>query len=352
MTYKKQQWKTGEIITEGKLNHVEDGIYNTDNSLTESKTLFANNILDLQSNKANQSDVVSINQEIGNISADLAAAEADITTKAAQADVDTISNEVDTLQTQVTTNTNNIKSLQDSAVNKSELDKKQDKLTAGSNITIENNVISATGGSSAPDNMVTTNTTQTISGVKTFTNTLNINSTEGNSSLRLLYSPIGGSLTNSELLNLGNTSFKKMSFGIDDFTINLLGTYKDKNSNNFLTDSPDNRVKISNWGLPDVSSSSYRVVVAASHTEYEMPFDGYMYLQGETTSTGAYCNIDIYTNNEWVTMSTVGYVAAASGLYGISPLIPLAKSAKYRVRYSNMGTLTIICFPLVGGESA
>lgn len=144
MTYKKQQWKTGEIITEGKLNHIEDGIYNTDNSLTESKTLFADNILDLQTNKANQSDVVSINQEIDNISADLAAAEADITTKAAQADVDTISNEVDTLQTQVTTNTNNIKSLQDNAVNKSELDTKQDKLTAGNNITIVDNVISAT----------------------------------------------------------------------------------------------------------------------------------------------------------------------------------------------------------------
>lgn len=144
MTYKKQQWKTGEIITEGKLNHIEDGIYNTDNDLTESKTLFADNILDLQTNKANQSDVVSINQEIDNISADLAAAEVDITTKAAQADVDTISNEVDTLQTQVTTNTNNIKSLQDNTVNKSELGAKQDKLTAGNNITIVDNVISAT----------------------------------------------------------------------------------------------------------------------------------------------------------------------------------------------------------------
>ena len=45
---------------------------------------------------------------------------------------------------------------------------KQDKLTAGDNITIsENNVISATGGS-APANMVTTDTAQTITGAKTF----------------------------------------------------------------------------------------------------------------------------------------------------------------------------------------
>lgn len=47
---------------------------------------------------------------------------------------------------------------------------KQDKLTAGDNITIDpkTNTISATGGGSAPANMVTTDTSQTITGVKTF----------------------------------------------------------------------------------------------------------------------------------------------------------------------------------------
>lgn len=46
--------------------------------------------------------------------------------------------------------------------------KKQDKLTAGDNITISaDNVISSTGGS-APANMVTTDTEQTITGTKTF----------------------------------------------------------------------------------------------------------------------------------------------------------------------------------------
>lgn len=48
------------------------------------------------------------------------------------------------------------------------------KLTAGENITIEGDVISATGGST-PDNMVTTNTNQTIGGVKTFKNDIIIN---------------------------------------------------------------------------------------------------------------------------------------------------------------------------------
>ena len=45
---------------------------------------------------------------------------------------------------------------------------KQDTLTAGENITIVDNVISATGGGSAPENMVTTDTAQEITGKKTF----------------------------------------------------------------------------------------------------------------------------------------------------------------------------------------
>ena len=54
---------------------------------------------------------------------------------------------------------------------KSELEAKQDVLTAGENITIVDNVISASGGST-PENMVTTDTTQDITSVKTFANTV------------------------------------------------------------------------------------------------------------------------------------------------------------------------------------
>lgn len=58
------------------------------------------------------------------------------------------------------------------------LDQKQDKLTAGTNITIVDNVISSTGGSSGttPENMVTTDTEQTITGVKTFEQPINVGS--------------------------------------------------------------------------------------------------------------------------------------------------------------------------------
>ena len=56
--------------------------------------------------------------------------------------------------------------------------KYQPKLTAGTGITIVNNVISADGGGSGgsiPSNMVTTNTSQTITGYKKFTNLIDLN---------------------------------------------------------------------------------------------------------------------------------------------------------------------------------
>lgn len=73
------------------------------------------------------------------------------------------------LKTTVNGNTSDILTLKNSVAGK------QPKLTAGDNITIDEttNTISATGGST-PDNMVTTDTEQTISGKKTLTNDLNI----------------------------------------------------------------------------------------------------------------------------------------------------------------------------------
>ena len=55
------------------------------------------------------------------------------------------------------------------------VDEKQDKLTAGTNITIADNVISASGGGGTPTNMVTTDTAQSITGIKNFNNGLKTN---------------------------------------------------------------------------------------------------------------------------------------------------------------------------------
>lgn len=84
----------------------------------------------------------------------------DLSEYAKQEDLEQLESEVDAMNTQVETNASNIVSLTNT---------KQDKLTAGTNITIDaNNVISASGGGSAPENMVTTNTEQEITAPKTW----------------------------------------------------------------------------------------------------------------------------------------------------------------------------------------
>ena len=133
MTYNKTNWKTGDVITAKGLNNLESGVSNNDTSVTElneAKAVFAQNILDLQTNKANQS-------EVDQIQGDVTALDGDVTT---------ISNTVDTLQTGVQSNTENITNLQNALPNK------QDKLTAGNNIIIDdNNVISATASGGSGD---------------------------------------------------------------------------------------------------------------------------------------------------------------------------------------------------------
>lgn len=84
------------------------------------------------------------------------------------ANLDELGNEVNNLAGRVTTNEADI------ATMKTSLSMKQTKLTAGANITLTDLTdgtvrIDSTGGGSAPANMVTTDTEQEISGLKTFT---------------------------------------------------------------------------------------------------------------------------------------------------------------------------------------
>lgn len=83
---------------------------------------------------------------------------------------------------------------------------KQNKLTAGDNITISaDNVISATGGS-APTNMVTTDTEQTITGTKTFEGALTF---KGNTNWR-------GTYNNNCRINLVDTTDGSASISISN----------------------------------------------------------------------------------------------------------------------------------------
>lgn len=87
------------------------------------------------------------------------------------ANLDELGNEVNNLSSRVTTNEADISAMKTG---------KQNKLTAGNNITLTDLTdgtvrIDATGGGGGtPENMMTIDTNQTVSGVKTFTNSVNI----------------------------------------------------------------------------------------------------------------------------------------------------------------------------------
>ena len=85
---------------------------------------------------------------------------------------------------------------------------KQDKLTAGTNITISaDNVISATGGGAAPTNMVTTDTFQEITASKTFTDTVKVNQLLQANRIQMLNN-VDVAVANGTTLQLGNYSQK------------------------------------------------------------------------------------------------------------------------------------------------
>lgn len=103
---------------------------------------------------------------------------------------------------------------------------KQDKLTAGDNITIStDNVISATGGST-PSNMVTTNTNQDITGAKSFT--VGLTTFKDTSTNRKILGEVNGNgfycnyytdrASGEKPCYIGKVSDKMFNMGVPDLT--------------------------------------------------------------------------------------------------------------------------------------
>ena len=356
MIYNKQTWKTGEIITEGKLNHIENGIATNDSAisdLNEAKTTLSENILNLQNNKANQTEVDEIQADITSINGD----------------VTTISNAVDALQTGVQSNTENITNLQNALPNK------QDKLTAGNNITIDsNNVISATtSGGSAPENMVTTNTNQTITGSKSFKSEIRayypftFDCREGNARFDITYSEkTTGNIITAPLMLLDLHEFSNsIRFGVDNTDLQIIGNILDENNKKLLTQSnvtgtnnvtvteTANGIQItglSNASIVDLLGMTNTMTIysnVVSGTEYTLTEAEYCIIQGSASEAG-YIAVDIKTSqNTWIAISGVNN---PSGNYYLICNTPLFTGGEaIRIRHSNIENISVAFVKVKGG---
>lgn len=117
---------------------------------------------------------------------------------------------------------------------------KQDKLTAGDNITISaENVISATGGS-APANMVTTDTEQSIKARKNFYRTITLDQRQTEAGIECTYFNEAGNICTASIIQPSSLSlgakYGSLNVGLSKIPLTLFGsTIKDKDSKKFLT---------------------------------------------------------------------------------------------------------------------
>lgn len=111
----------------------------------------------------------------------------------------------------------------------------------GTTITYTNNKLSATGGGSAPTNMVTTDTEQTITGNKTFQESITIGNTGTGQIDKLKLAALNGSSTATTLYNglqvYTDIDTYTSTLRVGDVNLPMIlqgSTIKDSNGNNFL----------------------------------------------------------------------------------------------------------------------
>lgn len=90
----------------------------------------------------------------------------------------------------------------------------QGRLKAGTNIAIKDGVISASGGGGTPTNMVSTDTNQTITGIKTFSNGLNTNLLEIDGKPLIMRNSAGVGSGYFQIEQVYNTGYKNW-FGLN-----------------------------------------------------------------------------------------------------------------------------------------
>lgn len=239
-----------------------------------------------------------------------------------------------------------------------------------STIKIVNGKLTASGGGSAPTNMVTTDTDQTIEGVKTFTQDItapNIKTT-ANGTIKLAH-PMNNA---SGLITLSN-DYGQLSISSSlGGNNNLLGvvrgtayalingdniTTRDKDGNERIYINSKNidttymkwdtntkkltvdKAAVAHLAMP--SSTKVDLTLGASGTTYTAPADGYVQIMGLSTAATGFveidCGVDFMFQSSAVQINSRGFC-------------PIAKNTTYIINYSGFDIRTFRFYYTVGSE--
>lgn len=232
-------------------------------------------------------------------------------------------------------------------------------LNIGDGLTITEGKLTATGGgSSAPENMVTTDTSQIITGRKIFKNDttfyypLALDCLENNARFDVIHNKYGsGAVTTEVLLGLYLDEYRKnIIFGLRDSYLQLNGTLEDENSNRILTQgnvtagdnvtitktrggiqisatggtnnaldvdlsniSATGKSKASDYAFP--SDTYVELTLGASGSTYTAPTNGYFVLAGRLSAPG-----QIVLHNTSSRLQSSRWIGVASGTASIAVL--------------------------------
>lgn len=236
----------------------------------------------------------------------------------------------------------------------------------GTTITFTNNKLSATGGGSVPTNMVTTDTAQTITGLKTFGGTdLSKIALEGSKSLisfrqnsdSLPTTLIGGFFDSNgkKSISIGSTDHETLSLNaksVQDASGNKFLTSGNVTASNdiTITDTTDG-IQISATGAASMPSDRYiDLTLGANGSTYTAPANGWLCLARQTNNSNQYVQFN-------ATSSDLGYrnnILTGQEVYNKGAIacacMPMLKGQSTVIYYSAGGTIHVFRFVYAGGE--
>ena len=270
--------------------------------------------------------------------------------------------------------------------------KPQLQLNIGDGLSVVGGKLTAAGGGgSAPANMVTTDTEQTITGAKSFKNTItayrpfSFDCREGNARFDVIFNQKNtGTTTTAPLMNFNLDKFSDtIEFGVTNSNLKLIGNVKDGSGNKFLTSgnvtAGDNVAITKTADGIQISTSDRLEGQLANKVNLDaqnLSAEGKSLISGLSTPSNKYINLTLgasgstYTApaNGWYVcfkgaLRTTGYLYMKNNANGlvmetrstvkgsaVSAYVPVQKGQSILVNYDAVGTDNVFRFIYAEGS--